>query len=86
MAKNFKIPSSATMKIVEHLASETYWGKIELDWSGSDLDYKGCNIDVLADGSEDDWAIYKFTWSEGIPTLIQYQIGIWDDRDELTWS
>lgn len=80
-----KLPSSDTMGTLELLSTGGFWGRIKVDWDGDDPIYKGTHVNHDADGSENDWMIFKYTWSSDNPVDTQVQTGIWDNRVSLSW-
>jgi hypothetical protein len=76
----------ASMGDLEKLLAKNYWKAQRFDWTSGDLDYKGLNTDANAAESDADWYVWKFTWVDGNPTLIQGPlVGSWTDRAALSW-
>ena len=68
------------------LDSDTLWHEKRFDWTTGELDYKGLSMILGAPTDAGDyWYIWKYTWSGGNPTRIQYALGNWDDRATLGW-
>ena len=85
LTKLNRTPSSDVMGVLESITAGTFYGRIKFAWTGDDLDYKGYNVTYLADGTETNWVIFKFTWTTGNPVDIQIQTGVWNDRVSLDW-
>ena len=80
-----KLPSSATMGTLEALTGGIFWGRTQLEYTSGNPIYKGLNYNYLADDSDTDWFVTKFTWSGNDPIDIQVQVGSWTDRASLGW-
>ena len=78
---------SESLKFTEiKLAADIQWLEKRFDWSSGDLDYKGFNLTQGAQTSADTWYIWKYTWSNGNPVIIDGPlIGSWDNRAGLNW-
>ena len=69
------------------ISSDVPWTDKRFDWTTGDLDYKGFStiLGAPTDGG-DYWHFWKYAWTSGLPTRIQYLIGNWDDRATLDWA
>ena len=60
---------------------------VKLEFSGSNIIYRGCHEDVTAVDGNAQWLIWKYTWTGVYLTGIQGPLrGSWDDRTSLGWS
>lgn len=67
------------------LVDSGFFSDIRFDTDDSAPIYIGLNVTNAAPTSNNDWKIYKFTYSGSNITRIQSQTGIWDNRVTLTW-
>jgi len=59
------------------------WKDQRLEYSGSNLVYKGCHLEYNAATSDTNWYITKYTYTAGDITRIGLVKGPWDDRATL---
>ena len=60
---------------------------VRLDYSGSDMIYRGINTTHKAATSATNWVIWKYTYVSSILTKIEGPlVGTWDGRPALDWS
>jgi hypothetical protein len=69
------------------VTSQAAYGRTEYDYDvNKDLIYKGYHDNYLADGSESDWIIIKYTYDVDVDLETkQIQTGVWDNRTILSW-
>lgn len=67
------------------LADLGFYSDIRFDADDSAPVYIGLNVTNTAPTSNNDWKIYKFTYSGSNTTRIQSQTGVWDNRASLSW-
>lgn len=66
---------------------EYYWKDKRYEYSGDDLLYRGHHKTHKAATSDDQWHVWKFTYSSGDITRIEGPIvGVWNDRATLSWG
>ena len=78
---------TVSMGDVEKLLAEGYWKDQRLEYSGSNLIYKGLNTVHKAATDATTWYIWKFTWAGKNCTRIEGPlVGSWDGNSGLAWS
>lgn len=65
---------------------KSYWRVKLYDWTSGDLDYIGCHDQPLALITDENWAVWKLTWSGGNVTQIEGPLtGTYNGRATLDW-
>ena len=65
------------------LVDESIYGDIRFDASDADPDYIGLHLTNGAATTDEEWKIYKMTYSGSDVTRIQLAYGAWDSRTGL---
>ena len=64
------------------------WHDIRMEYDASDnLVYRGVHENHNAATTDEDWEVWKYTWSGVTCTRIEGPLrGAWDDRASLSWG
>jgi hypothetical protein len=66
---------------------DAYWRDERREYSNGKLIFKGCHYRHNTDSTEDDWEIWKYTWSDGENVRIEGPLpGAWSKRRSLDWN
>ncbi len=64
-----------------------YWVDVRMAYLDGSLIYKGCHFRHNAEVTDDDWEIWKYTWSDGDLVRVEGPLpGAWSNRDGLEWG
>lgn len=69
------------------IALESYWRDQRLEYTSGLVDYIGRHHQHKAPTSNENWAIWKFTWTGSDCIRIEGPLtGAWDNRASLAWA